>query len=175
MTETHEGQQPDLPEEEAGEGSSRRSFLGASAVLGAAAAGLLTLPALQLFASPLMMKARKERWIPIGETSEYEAAGADLTEASYEFDYTDGWYETTMKRNVMVGKTNEGWQVINTTCTHAGCSVVWRSDEKIFHCPCHGAEFDAAGNVRKGPAMRPLQHLEARPNEKTGQLEVKEV
>ncbi|AFY50380.1 hypothetical protein Nos7524_4632 [Nostoc sp. PCC 7524] len=47
---------------------------------------------------------------------------------------------------------------ISLTCTHQGCTVKKAVDGK-FHCPCHGAVFDANGKVLKGPAQRDLQKL----------------
>jgi cytochrome b6-f complex iron-sulfur subunit len=41
-------------------------------------------------------------------------------------------------------------------CTHLGCTVPWRQDEGIFHCPCHSSLFNTAGEVLGGPAPRPL-------------------
>ena len=41
-------------------------------------------------------------------------------------------------------------------CTHLGCTVPWRQDEKQFHCPCHSSLFNARGEVTGGPAPRPL-------------------
>jgi cytochrome b6-f complex iron-sulfur subunit len=41
-------------------------------------------------------------------------------------------------------------------CTHLGCTVPWRSDEKQFHCPCHSSLFNTKGEVIGGPAPRPL-------------------
>jgi cytochrome b6-f complex iron-sulfur subunit len=41
-------------------------------------------------------------------------------------------------------------------CTHLGCTVPWRKDEKEFHCPCHGSLFNTKGEVLAGPAPRPF-------------------
>jgi len=41
-------------------------------------------------------------------------------------------------------------------CTHLGCTVPWREDEGVFHCPCHSSIFTIAGEVVSGPAPRPL-------------------
>lgn len=41
-------------------------------------------------------------------------------------------------------------------CSHLGCTVPWRKDEKQFHCPCHGSLFNKQGEVLGGPAPRPL-------------------
>lgn len=42
-------------------------------------------------------------------------------------------------------------------CTHLGCTVPWRRDEKEFHCPCHGSLFNNKGEVLGGPAPTPLE------------------
>ncbi|HLA97734.1 MAG TPA: ubiquinol-cytochrome c reductase iron-sulfur subunit [Anaerolineales bacterium] len=41
-------------------------------------------------------------------------------------------------------------------CTHLGCTVPWREDEGVFHCPCHSSVFNLRGEVLSGPAPRPL-------------------
>jgi cytochrome b6-f complex iron-sulfur subunit len=45
---------------------------------------------------------------------------------------------------------------VNTMCTHKGCTVAWKSDQKAFVCPCHGAKFAASGAVAAAPADKPL-------------------
>ncbi|OKH21600.1 cytochrome B6 [Hydrococcus rivularis NIES-593] len=51
---------------------------------------------------------------------------------------------------------------VNPTCTHAGCTVSWDSDQKLFACPCHGSQFAPDGKVVQGPAEEPLTAYEAK-------------
>ena len=41
-------------------------------------------------------------------------------------------------------------------CTHLGCTVPWREEEGLFHCPCHSSIFTPVGEVVSGPAPRPM-------------------
>ncbi len=49
-----------------------------------------------------------------------------------------------------------GYLALWWRCTHLGCTVPWRGDEKQFHCPCHSSLFNTKGEVIGGPAPRPL-------------------
>ncbi|MEM9535043.1 MAG: FAD-dependent oxidoreductase [Cyanobacteria bacterium P01_A01_bin.3] len=56
--------------------------------------------------------------------------------------------------------TSDGNGMMSLTCTHQGCTVQ-AGDDGCFHCPCHGAVFDADGKVVSGPAQRDLERFEA--------------
>jgi len=51
---------------------------------------------------------------------------------------------------------------VNPICTHRGCAVEWKAQEKSFVCPCHGAKFGADGNVLEEPAQKPLPTYEVK-------------
>jgi Rieske Fe-S protein len=57
-------------------------------------------------------------------------------------------------RSVAVFRDAGGVYAISTVCTHLGCVV--RTEGGGFHCPCHGSQFAADGQVTKGPAPRAL-------------------
>lgn len=71
-------------------------------------------------------------------------------------------------------------------CTHLGCLANWNRVVNKFvrgvpgatvaqgppRCPCHGSEYDASGQVIKGPAPRSLQlaHVELTESQKEPRL-----
>jgi Rieske Fe-S protein len=44
---------------------------------------------------------------------------------------------------------------LSMQCTHMGCPID-PPVQGIMTCPCHGSQFDLAGQVRHGPAQYPL-------------------
>ena len=58
-------------------------------------------------------------------------------------------------RRLFVVRDGDDFHVISTVCTHLGCTVQWRQDERRFDCPCHGSRFREDGTVISGPAPRP--------------------
>ncbi|NEO24630.1 MULTISPECIES: Rieske (2Fe-2S) protein [unclassified Moorena] len=58
--------------------------------------------------------------------------------------------------------SNNSLVAVNPRCTHQGCSVDWKQEDKIFNCPCHGSKFDLDGKVTKGPADKPLTSYETK-------------
>ncbi len=57
-------------------------------------------------------------------------------------------------RDVVVGQ--DRYLVAIGLCTHLGCIPAYLPNDKIFHCACHGGEFDASGREIFGPPPSPL-------------------
>jgi quinol---cytochrome c reductase iron-sulfur subunit, bacillus type len=160
------------PNEDPPAGTSRRGLLGLTALVVALMGAMVGFPIGTLFAGPLfMLRKPKGKWIPLGPAEEF-AEGRQ--EKEYAYEYLDGWYAATRTRRVMAGKEAGEWIALSTECTHLGCGVSWDPAKEQFICYCHNGIFDARGNVVGGPPPRPLDRLQARVNEATGQLEVLE-
>ena len=57
---------------------------------------------------------------------------------------------------VVTQPTAGDFKAFSAVCTHQACTVTGVADG-VITCPCHGSSFDAAtGEVRKGPATKPL-------------------
>ncbi len=72
-------------------------------------------------------------------------------------EFEPGGVSYVMRGRVYISRLDDGgflamWQ----RCTHLGCTVPWRQDEGLFHCPCHSSLFNRMGEVLGGPAPRPL-------------------
>ncbi len=58
------------------------------------------------------------------------------------------------KRLIQVGE--DKFMVVIGLCTHLGCIPAYFGDDHKFICACHGGQFNAAGEVLKGPPPSPL-------------------
>jgi len=63
---------------------------------------------------------------------------------------------------VIVSRLNDVFYAVGSRCTHNGCTVNTydAAADRIF-CPCHGSQYLIDGTVRQGPALLPLDRLEA--------------
>jgi len=63
-------------------------------------------------------------------------------------------------KKVAVYHGTEGvFHFLSPVCTHMACIVGWNSAEKSWDCPCHGARYDAFGQVINGPAVNALKPI----------------
>lgn len=59
-------------------------------------------------------------------------------------------------QRVWLVRTEQGFYCFWARCTHLGCTPNWFEAEGRFKCPCHGSNFNKAGDVIAGPAPKPL-------------------
>jgi cytochrome b6-f complex iron-sulfur subunit len=60
------------------------------------------------------------------------------------------------REKLFINRTDAGLLAMSAICTHLRCIVRWNEAKKVFDCPCHGAHFNAVGEVLAGPPPRPL-------------------
>ncbi len=128
------------------ESLSRRSFLtyllGLAGALGAA--GLLfpiaryAYPVKRVEVQPKVRVAAASALTPLGE--------------AVVFDYQDA-------SAVLILLEDSTPKAFYLACTHFGCLVKWRPEEKDFYCPCHAGIFAPDGTVVSGPPPSPLVEL----------------
>ncbi|MHC4994522.1 MAG: QcrA and Rieske domain-containing protein [Planctomycetota bacterium] len=68
-------------------------------------------------------------------------------------------YGEHIGQQVIVLGRDEGPIVVSAACPHLGCNVTWEPADSLFRCPCHGATFDADGEILSGPVSSPLKVL----------------
>jgi len=90
---------------------------------------------------------------------EYQAApaGAGSFELEAPTAYPPGSATHLAQAGAWLLRDAGGLYAISTVCPHLGCTVERQADG--FHCPCHGSQFTPEGQVRQGPATRPLSYL----------------
>jgi Rieske Fe-S protein len=72
---------------------------------------------------------------------------------------SNSWTQVGSGRSaVVVGHDSGGYYVVSAVCTHAGCTNDPPDSSGGQYCSCHGASFDADGNVTGGPARSNLKN-----------------
>ena len=125
---------------------SRRSWL-ASVLMGVgllASYGTLAGQALS-FLLPTGLAKRKRR-VFIGPVAAFE------TDAVHTIRDLEG-------NEVLVKRTEDGFQAFSSTCPHLGCKVRWEAGAARFFCPCHNGVFNADGVAISGPPADAGQSL----------------
>src|SRR5579859_6879588 len=58
-------------------------------------------------------------------------------------EFRNGTVSVVQKGHFYISRLDDGGLLaISWHCTHLGCTVPWRQDEKQFHCPCHSSLYN---------------------------------
>ena len=80
-----------------------------------------------------------------------------IVNIGYPTDFQAGVNQHFLQSNrIWVVKEPDRLFVILAICTHLGCTPDWLPQNEMFHCPCHGSEYDPEGINFAGPAPRPM-------------------
>ena len=87
--------------------------------------------------------------------------GSPLIAAGPASSYPVGTLRALAGEGVGVGHDSGGTYALSLICTHQGCDISVDGDVSAsgIQCFCHGAQFDAQGNVLAGPARARLVHF----------------
>ena len=113
--------------------------------------------ALTSFAIGPSFHKMRSKWIEVElENNPDDSGGFERVVLEYEIKH--GWLARYERVLAYVKRIKEDEVVaINATCTHLGCIVTWKEDQKIFQCPCHDGRYDGEGRVISGPPPKPLE------------------
>ena len=129
-----------------------------AAVMGGLIGITIGLPAIAYLLSPSLRKVEDDSIIDLGSLENYPVG----IPTRYEFTLTkvNGWERTATNYGLYVVRKNKNEvRVFSDICTHLGCRVTWRPDQKHYISPCHDGHFDLLGNVISGPPPRPLDEF----------------
>lgn len=136
----------------------RREFIkGATAMIGGLITAVIGLPTIAYLIDPALKESAKEAWIPVGKLENMpigKPAPFSFTRVQ-----VNGWERTSTSHGGYIIRKSEDPKdllILNSRCTHLGCTVNWKDEDNAFLCPCHDAKFDATGKVLGGPPPRPL-------------------
>jgi len=140
---------------------SRREFIkGATAIIGGMITAVIGLPTIAYLIDPALKESAKEAWIPIGKLADIPIGKP--SPFSFTRVQVNGWERTSTSHGGFVIRKSEDPKdllILNSRCTHLGCTVNWKDEANAFLCPCHDAKFDATGKVLGGPPPRPLDRF----------------
>lgn len=68
----------------------------------------------------------------------------------------DGFTGQQVKAGLSIGGRYAGnlFRFHAPYCSHMGCKLRYRPDQRLWECPCHGSRFDDIGHVKNAPATR---------------------
>jgi cytochrome b6-f complex iron-sulfur subunit len=137
---------------------SRRSFLRTTwlASIGAALAGFGAGSVYMLW--PNLSKGFGSK-ISVSKSDVDAAIDADGNFYSPEGRFYVVPYDGDGGETVYKGVTAGGYMALYQRCVHLGCRVPWCGTSHWWECPCHGSQYNQAGEYKLGPAPRGLDRF----------------
>jgi len=152
----------------------RRDFIkGATLIVGGMITVVIGIPAVAYLIDPALRKDTSEGWIPIGKLDDMPVSTP--TPFSFTLVQVNGWERTSTSHGGYVLRKSEAPDdllILNSRCTHLGCTVNWDNADRVYLCPCHDAKFSEKGLVLDGPPPRPLDRYQAYRVTEDGMLEI---
>lgn len=98
--------------------------------------------------------------VPVTEylTSDEDLAASKYVALKAPLHFGELWQNISGTR-IWLKHDSKGYEALLATCTHLGCEVKFRVNEKKWYCPCHGSVYDFDGRPISGPAPKPLPRL----------------
>ncbi len=133
----------------------RRKFMSWSvgAINLAVIAGIMT-PVVGFIGSPMKSKP-KDDWIDVLGDSEIKVD--ETKEVRFRAKVDDGYQVVEREYVVYMRRYADRIVAFDPACTHLGCRIQYKDDQKKFLCPCHGGIFDSDGKVVSGPPPKALE------------------
>jgi menaquinol-cytochrome c reductase iron-sulfur subunit len=152
----------------------RRDFIkGATAIIGGMITVVVGIPAVAYLIDPALRVDTSAGWIPIGKLEDMPVGTP--TPFSFTLVQVNGWERTSTSHGGYVLRKSEAPDdlfILNSRCTHLGCTVNWSDADKVYLCPCHDAKFSEQGLVLDGPPPRPLERYQEHRVTEDGILEI---
>jgi menaquinol-cytochrome c reductase iron-sulfur subunit len=132
-------------------------------ILAGLMASIVGLPMIGFIFKPLY-KALPPVWRAVGKVDSFtigETVAVTFLQAS-----PLPWAGVTAKTAAWLKRESaDSFTAFSVSCTHLGCPVRWRSEARLFMCPCHGGVYYEDGTVAAGPPPLPLARYPTRVNQ----------
>ncbi len=138
--------------EEPEDPATRRLFLAAGSLAGAAYVGALGYPVYRYLASPIEMAAAASAVTEVAlKDAQKLAPGSALM------------FKFGPSPAMLIHHADGEWVALGAVCTHLGCTVQYQPAQNRIHCACHGGVYDprTGANV-SGPPPKPLKRFKVR-------------
>ena len=136
---------------------SRRDFIKVTTtIVGGLIGAALGLPAIAYLLDPAFKAGAKEGWIPVGKMADMQIG------MPYPFSFTrvqvNGWERTSNTHGgfaLLRSADPNDILILNSRCTHLGCTVNWKEEAQAFVCPCHDAKVQQGRRRAQRSAAAP--------------------